>query len=530
VYATETEAETTEYQAVRCSRFFAGSTNSRRFLEFVCEKYFAGVHHVSEQEIAIGALGRRSDFDPIQDSIVRVEAHRVRKRLRDYYEVDGADHAARLTIPQGSYMPQFVLVIPERCVEANLPKDEEFVDNQSASNTVPSGHHEVVQATTGSHRKSLLPLIVFSSTAAILAAVAVASYVHWSRVKTDPRPAGSPSVDLPQSYAPSSEVLIMAGSSAKSYTDQLGHIWSADRFYRGGEPWTVSYRRIARTEDPQLFLTARQGEDFSYDIPLQNGLYELRLYFAETFFGEGNREGGGEASRIFDVMANGIPILSEFDPLSDAAGSNTADVRIFTGLSPAEDGKLHLEFRSRWQLKSIAFVNAIEIIRTGTRSMAPVRWVAARSAVEDTEGNLWVPDEFVEGGRRRELGDVVTATKDPELYKSERYGNFSYAIPVALDNTYTLTLHFSEHWWGIPDFGGPPSSAEGKRAFDVFCNGAQLLQNYDIFKEAGSSSRAVSVTFHGVKPNHQGKIQLSFVPARHYASLDALEIRPERFE
>src|SRR5271156_7141036 len=101
-------AEVAEYEAVLSSAHFAGETNSKRFLKFVCDKYFAGIHHISEYEIAIEALGRRSDFDPSQDSIVRVEAHRVRKRLRDHYELEAPHSALRLILPQGSYLPHFV--------------------------------------------------------------------------------------------------------------------------------------------------------------------------------------------------------------------------------------------------------------------------------------------------------------------------------------------------------------------------------------------------------------------------------------
>ena len=54
------------------------------------------------------ALGRPADFDQKRDSIVRVEAHRLRKRLREYYEADGADHAIRIDIPPGQYAPRFL--------------------------------------------------------------------------------------------------------------------------------------------------------------------------------------------------------------------------------------------------------------------------------------------------------------------------------------------------------------------------------------------------------------------------------------
>ena len=63
---------------------------------------------IKEYNIAVEALGRPADFDQKRDSIVRVEAHRLRKRLREYYEADGADHAIRIDIPPGQYAPRFL--------------------------------------------------------------------------------------------------------------------------------------------------------------------------------------------------------------------------------------------------------------------------------------------------------------------------------------------------------------------------------------------------------------------------------------
>ena len=187
-----------------------------------------------------------------------------------------------------------------------------------------------------------------------------------------------------------------------------------------------------------------------------------------SFYGYDNSEGGGESSRMFDISVNGRPLLTSFDPLSDAGGSNTADVRVFPGLSPAKDGKLHLWFKNPYQLKGVAFVNAIQLTRTDSERMMPIRLVAASSAIEDDSGQLWLPDQYVWGGRRRELGEVVAASHDPELYKSERYGNFNYAIPVAENETYTVTLFFSEHWF---DVANQAQGGNGSRVFDVYCNG-----------------------------------------------------------
>lgn len=303
--ATDRAAEFAEYEAVLASSFFAGQTNSSRFLKYVCDKFFAGIDHVTEMEVALEALGRRPDFDPQQDSIVRVEAHRVRKRLHDYYQSEGANHAIHLVLPLGSYLPQFV------------PAHD---DKSSSAPEPPGVASKFVPAATSPRRSVPVGKSAASVSALLLAGLIVAGLIYYfhNRTKTQAPPPSTAAAVVQGAGAASPEVLIMAGSSAKSYTDQMGHVWSADRYFEGGEQWPVAYRRILRTTDPQLFLFARQGRDFGYDIPLKPGNYELRLYFAETFYGEDNSEGGGESSRIFDVTANGMPLLTNFDPLSDA--------------------------------------------------------------------------------------------------------------------------------------------------------------------------------------------------------------------
>lgn len=514
--AADRTAELAEYETVLSSPLFASHTNSSRFLKYVCDKFFTGIDHVTEFEVAVEALGRRPDFDPQQDSIVRVEAHRVRKRLHEYYESEGAGHLLHLVLPQGSYLPQF---IPGS-------EDKAASENGVAGTT----RRSVTQAPPLPERAAPageFAIIVSTLLLAGLIASGVLFYFH-KETKGHVTPAAVSTTSPQGSAALSPDVLIMAGSQAKSYTDQLGHVWSSDRYFDGGEGWAVPYRRIFRTGDPQLFLSARQGRDFGYDIPLKAGTYELRLYFAETFYGDDNSEGGGESSRMFDITANGVPILTNFDPLSDAGGSNTADVRVFAGISPSADGKLHLRFHNHWVLKGVAFVNAIQLTRTNGKTMLPIRWVAGDSAVEDREGRLWVPDQSVQNGRRRSHRDPVTGTTEPELYQSERYGNFSYAIPVAAGDSYTLTLYFAEEWFGAPENGDTTGNWSGRRVFDVYCNGTYLLRDFDIYKESGGSLKALTKTFHGLKPNHQGKLLLSFVPNQDYANLTALEVVPEQ--
>src|SRR2546421_2828673 len=100
-----------ELDALLASGIFSRAPNLAQLLTYVCTKHFEGAaEQIKEYNIAVEALGRPADFDQKRDSIVRVEAHRLRKRLREYYNADGACHAVRIEIPPGQYAPQFLVM------------------------------------------------------------------------------------------------------------------------------------------------------------------------------------------------------------------------------------------------------------------------------------------------------------------------------------------------------------------------------------------------------------------------------------
>ena len=113
---------------------------------------------------------------------------------------------------------------------------------------------------------------------------------------------------------------------------------------------------------------------------------------------------------------------------------------------------------------------------------------------------------------------------DPELYRSERFGNLTYTIPVAQPGRYAVNLYFTENWFGP---GNPGGGGIGSRAFDILINGVALRRNFDILKESGGVNRSAIVSVHGVEPNHQGKIVISLTPNENYACINALEILDE---
>ena len=90
------------------SRCFNSSKRLREFLTFVVEKSLSGECDViKEYVIATEVYDRSPDYDPQIDSTVRVEASRLRARLRDYYASEGLGERLRIELPKGSYVPVF---------------------------------------------------------------------------------------------------------------------------------------------------------------------------------------------------------------------------------------------------------------------------------------------------------------------------------------------------------------------------------------------------------------------------------------
>ncbi len=89
-------------QAICASGVLGRSRSYARFLEYLVACTADG-RTPKELEIATEVFGRGPDFDPSQDSMVRVYAHNLRQKLDNYYADAGRDEARRLTIPRGEY-------------------------------------------------------------------------------------------------------------------------------------------------------------------------------------------------------------------------------------------------------------------------------------------------------------------------------------------------------------------------------------------------------------------------------------------
>src|SRR5713226_3837618 len=85
-----------ELDRILASRVFVHSHRIRRFLQFVVEECLRGQQHrLKEYLIGLEVFNRLEAFDPRVDSIVRVEARRLRTKLHEYYQTEGQEDAIR---------------------------------------------------------------------------------------------------------------------------------------------------------------------------------------------------------------------------------------------------------------------------------------------------------------------------------------------------------------------------------------------------------------------------------------------------
>lgn len=482
---------------------FRGSKRCREFLQHIVEKTVSGQSgSLKERTIGVELFGLPHDFDTSQHTIVRVTASETRKKLAQYYHSESdRQHGVRIDLPPGSYSVEFTW--------AEAPAAISLADAPSA---------KAPETPKNLSRRWLI--------AAGSAGVAVTGFSVW-RWRSSKANGALASATLARDLSARPDIqsapLRISAGSTNSYLDRNGQVWGVDRFSSGGFVQFRSSERIFRTLDPDLYRRVRLGE-FRYDIPLASGSYEMHLHFAETGLSDFiSAESSGEGQRVFRVSANNQTILDFFDVVADAAGANIADERVFRGISPSSDGRLHLSFSP---LRGSAMVSAIELLLVDSgkslpllvRSGWPTSW-------RDSSGRQWRADSYFLGGnalvrRTNPARESESTAPDNALYASERWGHFSYALPVA-EGKYRVTLKFCEGHLGPRNTG---VGGVGSRVFDVYCNGRALLNEFDILRQAGGESRPLDQIFSGIRPNAQGKILLTFVPIKGMACVNGIEV------
>jgi len=310
-------------------------------------------------------------------------------------------------------------------------------------------------------------------------------------------------------------IRILCGCSG-AYTDKTGNVWSADKFFVGGEAMTTDAKidgALPTLDDQALYQHGRQGKDFSYVIPVQPGLYTVRLKFAEPkyewFF-----------SRPFNLNINGREVLRNSDICQSARSWRKAHEQVFNYLVPDAAGTINLRFSSGWEptkQTDLAMVQAIEVL---PENRATIR-VDCGSDAEfvDWDGFIWCADSHFQGGRtiksRMAVAHASPTLHDQSLYQTARTGkslSYTFAVPAGL---YNVHLKFAELWL----------KEAGMRPMNIDINGRRFWENWDPSTQAGKIGMSADVRAEDIVPDKDGKITISVSAAgANDAILQGIEI------
>ncbi len=529
----ETDLRRELIRRVVSSTTFEKPTRLRAFLLYVCECALEQQPEAAtEQQIGIHVYGRPPGYNPNEDNIVRSQARLLRWKLEHHFANEGKDEPLIITIPKGQYLPVFKSRAP--ATNAALVQDQPV-------QPFPPVQSQPAQVRTG------LPLRLIGVAAAlvlVLATVWLVTRLARSKavtpvsvaatgIQATKAEAGSPPPS-PSIVAADGAIRIAAGLTGDGYTDHWGRHWESDRYYRGGIAAPGPSDLIPVVPDSGLFHTVREGvsadyeaptaqRHFAYDVPVPPGSYELRLYFANPNpRAEETGQEDSENLHHLQVEVNGRMLLWNFDPVADGV-PGAADIRAFRDISPSADGMVHMEFQP---CPERPFISGIELIPESHGKIEPIRILAGQSGELVIDGNRWRGDDFFIHGRTTIDQIPEPVPPPPPYFTRERFGNFSYAIPVP-PGAYTMKLYFMESYFSPATPQGECKGGEGCRIFDVTANGVMLLRNFDVYKAGGGVFHPVIRSFQGLHPNGQGKILVTFSSNSNYAEVRAIEILDE---
>ncbi|WP_276372043.1 malectin domain-containing carbohydrate-binding protein, partial [Chryseolinea sp. H1M3-3] len=118
---------------------------------------------------------------------------------------------------------------------------------------------------------------------------------------------------------------------------------------------------------------------------------------------------------------------------------------------------------------------------SGTPQLVNVIRINSGGGAQNFGGEAWVADQYFTGGTPYSTTSAISNTTQDQIYQSERFGNFTYAIPVPSSGTYAVDLHLAEIYF----------NATGSRTFNINIEDGQFVRtNLDLIQLAGSINRA----------------------------------------
>ncbi|HET6220323.1 MAG TPA: hypothetical protein VFE27_25060 [Acidobacteriaceae bacterium] len=267
-----------------------GSTTLQQLFQYLVSRSLEGAaDSLKEYTIGLEAFGRRTDFDPRTDTIVRVQTHRLRQKLKDYYQDEGVHDRVMVEIPKGHYCPVSRLRDERNDPETESPKLLTLGDHDPDISTREGGLKAARQV-PGSTRLTLFRPAIVALTFLFALALGYLAGRFWRR----------------SSNAPS-------GPSAVSVSDPVKAFWAS--FLQGDRAPIIAYpNAVFLLDDSNDLLRFRQGASDSRGARVDEHLAQQfasnptlvknagPLYYEDGYTGTGELQGVAMLTEVFAEM------------------------------------------------------------------------------------------------------------------------------------------------------------------------------------------------------------------------------------
>lgn len=331
------------------------------------------------------------------------------------------------------------------------------------------------------------------------------------------------------------------------YTDSFNQVWSADRPYHGNawgaRSWTDAYPEInpnfasqrrmfdpvKGTADWSLFQTFRYGLDkLGYTFDVEDGEYQVELYFAEPWIGTGG-VADGSGRRVFDVAINDEVVEDRLD-IWKTVGHDTALKRTYKVV--VNGGKIKIDFPRAYAGQVI--IQAIAIAASPQVN---------QSVKEDRHYNLFLHDTIaLDLDTWLDIGSVYNKEIGTSIHElsSSLYGSDFYMLRDSTDSL-RLTFNFPTNFYviankkqeGYEDTGDKVMNSKGDsyavyrkildadesflwernggEVFFAFQRQSGLQPAYDLKKTVGYKANQTKLSHYVALVDFQGQERLQFL-------------------
>ncbi|WP_446745415.1 hypothetical protein [Silvibacterium acidisoli] len=272
------------------SNSLRGSSTLQQLLRYLVSRYLEGsTDFLKEYTIGLEAFGRKPDFDPRTDTIVRVQTHRLRQKLRDFYGQEGIHDRILIEIPKGQYGP--VIRLKDEA-ESPKPESSEAVVREDPNATAPADEVDTtVNVDQQLPRKTTL---LKSAVLALLLAAALISGFFLGSVRSKSSATG-------------------IGIASANSVDPVKKFWAA--FLQGDRAPIIAYpNAVFLLDDSNDLLRFRQGASDSRGARVEEHLAQQfasnpalvkdagALYYEDGYTGTGELQGVAALAQLFAEM------------------------------------------------------------------------------------------------------------------------------------------------------------------------------------------------------------------------------------